>query len=153
MPAPRKTLRLDMLSQVGIDSIIVLLFTLVFLILVFGHAVTGTSMSRNREHSHLLLCFFLDLCHYPISSILLYPSLCLSGLVEHHLAHVGFHYRYGLHMPDFLRCQQIHNINWSCIIFSRCQQAQTWGVLQPSKSDEQLGQVPADDDESEVRGA
>jgi len=26
----------------------------------------------------------------------------VTGLVEHHLAHVGFHYRYGLHMPDFL---------------------------------------------------
>merc|ERR1719378_918078 len=26
----------------------------------------------------------------------------VTGLVEHHLAHVGFHYRYGLHMTNFL---------------------------------------------------
>ena len=33
------------------------------------------------------------------------------GLVEHHLVHVGFHYRYGLHMANFLRCNSIITID------------------------------------------
>ena len=38
-----------------------------------------------------------------VTIIIVRKDMLLSGLVEHHLAHVGFHYRYGLHMTNFLR--------------------------------------------------
>ena len=61
----------SMLSHIGIDSILSILHPSISSICIWlcCHRYV---VSRNCERSHLLLCFFLDLCHFSFSSILLY---------------------------------------------------------------------------------
>jgi len=50
----------------------------------------------------------------------------VTGLVEHHLAHVGFHYRYGLHMKNFLSVLKLGE-------YYNLPRAMTnWGRFQPT---------------------
>jgi len=50
----------------------------------------------------------------------------VTGLVEHHLAHVGFHYRYGLHMTNFLSVLKLGE-------YYNLPRAMTnWGRFQPT---------------------
>ena len=59
------------LSHIGIDRILSILHPSISSICIWlcCHRYV---VSRNCERSHLLLCFFLDLCHFSFSSILLY---------------------------------------------------------------------------------
>lgn len=48
-----------------------------------------------------------------------------TGMIEHHLAHVGFHYRYGHHMSDFLRVLKLGEY------YNSPGSIKNWGRVQP----------------------